>query len=314
MSVYSMTGYANASAEAPAPGSAALHEGGSTTPHDTVASSQASVEIRSVNGRFLDLALRLPDELRSLEPALRELITARFKRGKIELRVAVSTGASASIPDPAPELLGRLAAAEQKVRAYLPSARPLSVQEAMQWCKAAPEIELSDEQVLHAARRAVEGLVEARAREGARLAAVLSQRVDHLRTLAATAEPLVPAAVARLQQRFLERWKEALEQTGSAQTIARAAIEERALNEAAAFAIRIDVAEELARLRSHLDEVARLLAKGGEVGKRLEFLIQELLREANTLGSKSTSIEMTGISVDMKVAIEQLREQVQNVE
>ena len=314
MSVYSMTGYANASAEAPAPGSAALHEGGSTTPHDTVASSQASVEIRSVNGRFLDLALRLPDELRSLEPALRELITARFKRGKIELRVAVSTGASASIPDPAPELLGRLAAAEQKVRAHLPSARPLSVQEAMQWCKAAPEIDLSDEQVLHAARRAVEGLVEARAREGARLAAVLSERIDHLRTLAATAEPLVPAAVARLQQRFLERWKEALEQTGSAQTIARAAIEERALNEAAAFAIRIDVAEELARLRSHLDEVARLLAKGGEVGKRLEFLIQELLREANTLGSKSTSIEMTGISVDMKVAIEQLREQVQNVE
>jgi len=312
MSVYSMTGYANASAEAPAPGSAALHEGGSTTPHDTVASSQASVEIRSVNGRFLDLALRLPDELRSLEPALRELITARFKRGKIELRVAVSTGASASIPDPAPELLGRLAAAEQKVRAHLPSARPLSVQEAMQWCKAAPEIDLSDEQVLHAARRAVEGLVEARAREGARL--VLSERVDHLRTLAATAEPLVPAAVARQQQRFLERWKEALEQTGSAQTIARAAIEERALNEAAAFAIRIDVAEELARLRSHLDEVARLLAKGGEVGKRLEFLIQELLREANTLGSKSTSIEMTGISVDMKVAIEQLREQVQNVE
>ena len=100
----------------------------------------------------------------------------------------------------------------------------------------------------------------------------------------------------------------------AAASISREATEERALNEAAAYAIRIDVAEELARLRSHLDEIARLLGKGGEVGKRLEFLIQELLREANTLGSKSTSIEMTALSVDMKVAIEQLREQVQNVE
>ena len=125
----------------------------------------------------------------------------------------------------------------------------------------------------------------------------------------------MPAAVARMQQRFLDRWKEALEEgRRRRQSVTREAIEERALNEAAAYAIRIDVAEELARLRSHLDEVARLIAKGGEIGKRLEFLIQELLREANTLGSKSTSIEMTAISVDMKVAIEQLREQVQNVE
>ena len=146
-----------------------------------------------------------------------------------------------------------------------------------------------------------------------RLAAVLGERVAHLRTLADAAEPLVPAAVARMQQRFLDRWQEALDKAGSA-SVSREAIDERALNEAAAYAIRIDVAEELAGLRSHLDEVDRLLAKGGEVGKRLEFLIQELLREANTLGSKSTSIEMTAISVEMKVAIEQLREQVQNVE
>ena len=124
----------------------------------------------------------------------------------------------------------------------------------------------------------------------------------------------MPGAVTRMQQRFLERWKEALDKAGAAQSVAREAIEERALNEAAAYAIRIDVAEELARLRSHLDEITRLLDKGGEIGKRLEFIIQELLREANTLGSKSPSIEMTAISVDMKVAIEQLREQVQNVE
>src|SRR5690606_4421588 len=111
--------------------------------------------------------------------------------------------------------------------------------------------------------------------------------VARLRELAEQAQPLVPAAVKRQQQRFLERWQEALEATGAAQSIPAEALQERALNEAAAYAIRIDVAEELARLRAHLDEIARLLEAGGEVGKRLGFLIQELLREANTLGSKS---------------------------
>ena len=124
----------------------------------------------------------------------------------------------------------------------------------------------------------------------------------------------MPAVVRRQQQRFLERWQEALEATGAAQTVSREALQERALNEAAAYAIRIDVAEELARLRSHLEEIARLLTAGGEVGKRLDFLIQELHREANTLGSKSSALELTNISVEMKVAIEQMREQVQNIE
>jgi uncharacterized protein (TIGR00255 family) len=124
----------------------------------------------------------------------------------------------------------------------------------------------------------------------------------------------VPAVVQRQQQKFLERWKEALEAAGAAQTVSEQALQERAINEAAAYAIRIDVAEELARLRAHLDEIARLLKKGGEVGKRLDFLIQELLREANTLGSKASTLELTNISVEMKVAIEQLREQVQNLE
>src|SRR5207253_5671441 len=128
-------------------------------------------------------------------------------------------------------------------------------------------------------------------------------------------EPLVPAAVQRQQQRFVERWQEALGAAGaSVQTLPAEALHERALGEAAAYAVRIDVAEELARLRSHLDEIARLLKKGGEVGKRLDFLIQELLREANTLGSKASSLELTNISVEMKVAVEQLPEQVQNLE
>ena len=309
-----MTGYANALASPVAPAAAALHERRAGARSGPSASTRIGVELRSVNGRFLDLALRLPDEYRALEPALRELLTARFKRGKIELRLTGAGDAENANAEPTPEQLAHLGQLESRVRELLPNARPLSVHEAMQWCRGAARSEGDVDTVLTAARAAVEGLAAARAQEGERLAAILLERVEHLRGLAAAAEPLVPAAVARQQQRFVERWKDALETTGAAQSVSREATEERALNEAAAYAIRIDVAEELARLRSHLDEIARLLAKGGEVGKRLEFLIQELLREANTLGSKSTSIEMTAISVDMKVAIEQLREQVQNVE
>jgi len=288
VAVYSMTGYANASTSPVAPGAAALHErradlrsGASTTP-------PIGIELRSVNGRFLDLVLRLPDEHRALEPTLRELLTGRFRRGKIELRLVGGGDGESTNAEPTPEQLAHLGQLESRVRELLPNARPLSVHEAMQWCRGATRSEETAEAVLDAARRAVDGLAAARAQEGARLAAILLERVEHLRSLAAAAEPLVPAAVARQQQRFVERWNEALAATGSAQAVSREAIEERALNEAAAYAIRIDVAEELARLRSHLDEIARLLGKGGEVGKRLEFLIQELLREANTLGSKSS--------------------------
>ena len=308
-----MTGYANASTGASAAGAAALHEASASRSQRRGADAAATVEIRSVNGRFLDLALRLPDELRGLEPQLRALLTARFKRGKVELRVTTSGAAESAVPEPTPEQLAHLARIDAAVREHLPHARALSVHEALQWCRGAPEAQ-PEHAVLETAQVCVERLADARAREGERLAAVLAERVAHLRTLADAAEPLVPGAIARMQQRFVERWNEALDKAGGAAAVSREAIEERALNEAAAYAIRIDVAEELARLRSHLDEITRLLAKGGEIGKRLEFIIQELLREANTLGSKSPSIDMTNISVEMKVAIEQLREQVQNVE
>jgi uncharacterized protein (TIGR00255 family) len=139
-------------------------------------------------------------------------------------------------------------------------------------------------------------------------------KLARLRELAAAAEPMVPAVVQRQQQRFLERWTEALAATGAAQNFSADSMRERALNEAASYAIRIDVAEELARLRAHLEEIERLLDAGGEVGKRLDFLIQELQREANTLGSKSAALELTNVSVEMKVLIEQMREQVQNLE
>ena len=298
MAVYSMTGYATASS-VPAAGS----------PHEGV-----TVDIRSVNGRFLDLSLRLPDELRGLEPALRELVTAAVRRGKVELRITPPRASADEWPQPSPEQVNRLMRLESSVLGWLPQARPLSVNEVMQWCRNAAAPAKLDEATLTTAKRAITGLIEARAREGERLVEALMQRVAKLRELSKAAEPLVPAVVRRQQQRFLERWNEALATAGAASSVPAQALQERALNEATAFAIRIDVSEELSRLKSHLDEIERLLKSGGEVGKRLDFLIQELQREANTLGSKSAALELTNISVEMKVAVEQLREQVQNIE
>lgn len=299
MSVYSMTGYASAAAAAASetPGAAAV-----------------TVDVRSVNGRFLDLALRLPDELRGLEPALRELVGSAVRRGKVELRVTTSREADAGLPSPSPEQLNRLLRLESFVQGWMPEARSLSVAEVLNWCRGSQTGPRLDDAVLEAARRAVEGLREARAREGERLAAMLRERIAALRELASQAEPLLPQVVQRQQQRFLERWNEAVASAGAVASVPAEALQERAMAEMAAFAIRIDVAEELSRLRAHLDEIERLLAKGGELGKRLDFLVQELHREANTLGSKSAALELTAIAVEMKVAVEQIREQVQNIE
>ena len=303
MPVYSMTGYATATSG-----------GRSGVDSGPLAGSAVTVELRSVNGRFLDVALRLPDELRGLEPPLRDALAGAFRRGKIELRLTAGRDTDAGWPQPGPEQLHRLLQLESQIQTWLPKAAPLSVHEVLGWCRGAAPAAPLDEAALDAARHAIAGLRDARAREGARLAAVLGERIARLRALAAQAAPLVPAVVERQQQRFLERWHEALQAAGATQTVSADALQERALNEAAAYAIRIDVAEELARLQAHLDEIERLLAAGGEIGKRLDFLIQELQREANTLGSKSSALELTTIAVEMKVAIEQMREQVQNIE
>jgi uncharacterized protein (TIGR00255 family) len=162
------------------------------------------------------------------------------------------------------------------------------------------------------AQQALQDLASAREREGARLAAMLLGHLKQLRELAKQAQPMVPQLVEQQRQRFLERWKDAMSLAEGASVPETA--QDRALAEATAFAIRIDVAEELTRLASHIDEIEALVNRGGEIGKRLDFLIQELHREANTLGSKSAALELTRISVDMKVLIEQMREQVQNIE
>ncbi|HWI83797.1 YicC/YloC family endoribonuclease [Ramlibacter sp.] len=301
MPVYSMTGYASAQSRG-VPGAGA-----------EARSVRLGLEVRSVNSRFLDLTFRLSEELRQHEPALRELVAGRLKRGKVEVRAFLEAPGADTVRDPSARLLQRLSALQDTVRSWLPDARPLAVAEvlrlaesdtgaAVDWSETLPQL----------ARGVLDELLAAREREGARVAAMMLGHLQQLRELVRQAQPLVPQLVEQQRARFLERWKDAMSLADGG-TVPEAA-QDRALTEATAFAIRIDVAEELMRLGSHIDEIDRLVKKGGEIGKRLDFLIQELHREANTLGSKSAALELTHISVDMKVLIEQMREQVQNIE
>lgn len=305
MAVYSMTGYASAQQDASTQGSDADVR--------TPPARQLGLEIRSVNSRFLDISFRLPDELRAMEPVLRTLLTKKIKRGKVEVRAAIENAGAGALPELSTRFLQRLNGVQDNVQAWLPDAAPLSVAEVLRlsanthsgqedWSKTVPPL----------AEKALKALLAARKQEGERLAVMLHKHLNQLRDLTLQAVPLVPQLVEQQRQRFMERWKEAM---GLAEGSATPeAAQDRALSEATAFAIRIDVAEEVTRLQSHLDEIERLLSQGSEIGKRLDFLIQELHREANTLGSKSAALEMTRISVDMKVLIEQMREQVQNIE
>ncbi len=300
-----MTGYATVQSSMAQPGP--------ETEARQDASSRLGVEIRSVNSRFLDLAFRLPDELRQAEPALRELLTGKLKRGKVEVRVSLESTSASNLRAPSSATLQRLGSLEDSIKSWLPQAAALSVADILRIATNEDKKPHDhSEDLLKLAKKALKELMAAREREGARLALMLLDRTAQLRALAALAVPMVPKLVEQQKTRFLERWKEALA-LGSSTTLPEMA-QDRALTEATAFAIRIDVAEEITRLSSHLDEIDRLLASGGELGKRLDFLIQELHREANTLGSKSASLELTHISVDMKVLIEQIREQVQNIE
>ena len=307
MPVYSMTGYASGQN-----GPAGSHSEADARPS---AAGRLGVEIRSVNSRFLDLTFKLPEELRQHETALRELLTAKLKRGKVEVRAAIESTSSSGVVEPSVKLLQRLNGVQDSIRAWLPGARELSVADVLRLAGGESAVRGDwGPDLLEVAGKALEGLVSARQREGARLAKMLEGHLEQLRALAQQAGPLVPQLVEQQRTRFLERWQEAMGLCAGAGGTRPEAAQDRALTEATAFAIRIDVAEELTRLAAHLDEIERLIKKGGEIGKRLDFLIQELHREANTLGSKSATLELTRISVDMKVLIEQMREQVQNIE
>jgi len=285
-----MTGYAQASAGSPR--------------------GTLSLELRSVNARFLDVQFRIADDLRALEPVLREQITARIARGKVDCRVALAEGEGVT-PRLNEEALRRLRAVADAARQAFPEAAPPSLAELLRWpgvLVAEADADALRGVAATLCRRALEELSATRTREGAKLAAGIIERVREMRGQVEKVMPLVPEAVAAYQQKITERIKEAF---GSA---IGATADERLRTEIALFASKADVAEELDRLRAHLGEVERVLGAGGAVGKRLDFLAQELNREANTLASKAASTAVADCALELKLLVEQIREQVQNLE
>lgn len=287
--IHSMTGYAVASAE--------------------ITGGTLNVELRTVNSRYLDIQFRVADELRMLEPGLREAITARLSRGKVDCRLSFSTTATG----PRAQALNMTALEELKklgeiIRRELPAATPLSAADVLRWPGMMAEGRVSEselrEQAAKLSTTVIGDLMAARSREGAKLATVILERVAAMRKAVAVVAPLVPEAIAAYQEKLAQRLRDAL---GSAD-------DERVRQEIAVFGMKIDVDEELQRLKTHLDEVERVLAKGGAAGKRLDFLMQELNREANTLGSKAASQPISDCALELKLLIEQMREQVQNIE
>jgi uncharacterized protein (TIGR00255 family) len=268
-----------------------------------------SVELRSVNHRYLDLQIRLPDELRSQESALRERITADLKRGKVECRISLNRtapGAAALAVDVA--RVEQLAKAAANVVRHAPGAAPLSVAEILRWPGVLAEPAVAPEELVARlqtlAGTALHDLAASRAREGAKLAATLEERCAAMERQVARIAPRIPA----LHAAYVEKLGARLREAGLDPD------QDRLKQELALFATKIDVAEEIERLATHVAEVRRVLKAGGSAGKRLDFLMQELHREANTLGSKSVDAELSQASLELKVLIEQMREQVQNLE
>jgi len=301
MTISSMTGYASAQMQ--------LSEAG-------FEGVRLGIEIRSVNSRFLDLSFKMNDDLRSYEPTLRELFMKALKRGKVEAKLSLEYQDQGSLIRPTKDFLDGLMSLQKFIQSTSPLSTPLSVGEIIKLNAQGTQTPVDIRGSLtELTQKALSQLIESRASEGARLVESLLERIHQLQALTDQATPLIPQLVEQQRQRFLDRWHEALA-LGVNQVNPESA-QERALTEATAFAIRIDVAEELTRLGSHLSEIQACLTQSNHkegVGKRLDFLIQELHRESNTLGSKSTTMELSKISVDMKVLIEQMREQVQNLE
>jgi uncharacterized protein (TIGR00255 family) len=268
-----------------------------------------SMELRAVNHRYLDLQFKLPEELRVNEAALREMLTGIAHRGKVECRVQLSRNESgADLGGVNEEVVARLLAAQAAVQRATPSAPPLSVHEILRWPGVVAESHVPPETLSGALMEMMKGVVAdfvaTRAREGAKLRAMILERTAGVRDYCAKMAPRVP----ELQESYGRKLAERIREAGVAVD------PDRLAQELALFASRIDVAEELSRLAAHVGEVERVLAAGGACGKRLDFLMQELNREANTFGSKSVDSELTRTAVELKVLIEQMREQVQNIE
>lgn len=278
-----------------------------------------TVELRAVNSRFLDLTLRIPDDLRAAEPAVRETIAAAVARGKMECRLSVQRQAGGSAPRLAGDVLHQLQALERQVAAALHDARPMSVAEVLAFPgvieSSAPDAEALRADVLAALNEALAGFAASRQREGAALAKVLLAACGQIEAVVAQVSARLPEIVAGVERKLAERLETALGKTLSDNSaLSREEVNERIRQEVSLYAMKMDVDEEIKRLLTHVTEVRRVLAAGGAVGRRLDFLMQELNREANTLGSKAAAIEMTNASVELKLVIEQMREQIQNLE
>ncbi|UDG82085.1 YicC/YloC family endoribonuclease [Candidatus Vallotia cooleyia] len=313
--IFSMTGYANVTRELVIDSASEID--GST--HMT----SISIELRTVNSRFLDLNFRMPEEVRTCEPMLRRMLVSRLSRGKVDIRINVQRSSeqvtlAGSLNRDA---LLNLATLERFVRNAFPSAGSLHVGEILRWPGVIVDSGLSaallHKPVLACSKQALDELVNARSREGSQLVTILLANVAEMEEIISHITPLMPELVACYQHKIAERLKAALNIAvldGSPQLISYQEIAERIRQEVIMYGIRIDIAEELSRLGAHLAEIRHLIGKGGRVGKQLDFIMQELNREANTLGSKAASKELADASIRLKLLIEQMREQVQNLE
>jgi uncharacterized protein (TIGR00255 family) len=266
-------------------------------------------EVRSVNHRYLEAMVRLPEDLRAIEPAVRERVTQRLGRGKIECNLRYKPAPAGLAPLQINQaLVEQILGAAETMAHRLHSSHHPSIMDVLRW----PGVLESGEQdftpvqeaAMVAFDQTLDTLLATREREGARLAELISQRVAGLRQQVGLARERMPQVIEGVRERLKSRLSEVVENLD----------QDRLEQEMALLAQRLDVDEEMDRLTTHLDEVERVLGQDEPVGRRLDFLMQELNREANTLGSKSSDSTTTAVSVEMKVLIEQMREQVQNIE
>ncbi|MCZ6575757.1 MAG: YicC/YloC family endoribonuclease [Acidiferrobacterales bacterium] len=266
-------------------------------------------ELRSVNHRYLEVMCRLPEELRSLEPQVRSLVGGRLARGKVDcsLRFQPKDLATGEF-ELDKGLIDRVLSVVDKVRERATGVSPLRVIDILRWpgvLKTADvDVETLRQAALDLLSAAVQDLVEMRTREGGRMRELIEQRLEAMGEIIAGVRPALSDAREQFRQRLQERLAEIKQELDPA----------RLEQEIVLFAQKTDVAEELDRLQTHVDEIRRVLGKSGQVGRRLDFLMQELNREANTLAAKSADLRVTNAAIELKVLIEQMREQVQNIE
>jgi uncharacterized protein (TIGR00255 family) len=265
-------------------------------------------ELRSVNHRYLDVSLRLPEELRAIETAVRERIASRLERGKVEANLKLQAAEQAPALRLDTEAVRVLLASAGEVTALASGLAPLSVADVLRWpgVLRAPtaDFESAAQAALAALNAALDEFVATREREGARLRHLLEERLAAMRVIVGNVSGILPDVMRDYRARIEARLGEVRAQLDPA----------RLEQEMVLYANRADVTEEMDRLQTHIGEVERVLAGGGQVGRRLDFLMQELNRETNTLASKSVDIRLTNAAVELKVLIEQMREQVQNIE